>query len=129
MKKIFLAVFFSFPVVLCFGQTDCRVFKTGVYSYRDSADNLITVTRKKKRQQEYDAKNNIITKLRVKWTNDCEYQLTQIWSNSKNKKKQNGTVSRVVITKTYGNARYDYNCGCKDLTIKGRNGTMTRIKE
>ena len=131
MKKIFLLAFFFLPAVFCFaqtGQTECSAFKTGKFMYRDSTGNIITVTRKNKTQKEVDAKNNIITKFKVKWTTDCEYQLTQVWSNSKAKRKQNKRVSRVVITKTNGNESYDYDCGCKDLSIKGSAGTMMRIK-
>ena len=98
--------------------------------YRDSTNNIIMVIRKGKRQREYDAKNDVTTKLKVKWTGDCEYQLTQVWSDSKAKRKQNKQVSRVVITKTNGIDSYDYDCGCKDPAIKlSSKGTMVRIKD
>jgi hypothetical protein len=133
MKKMFLIVLFFFPVILCFsqtGQTGCSAFKTGKFMYHDSTNNIIMVTRKGKRQTEYDAKNDITTKLKLKWISDCEYQLTQIWSNSKAKRKQNKTVSRVMITKVNSNDSYDYDCGCKDPAIKmSSKGTMVRIKK
>jgi hypothetical protein len=131
MKKIFLLVFFFLLTIFCFaqtGQTECGAFKTGKFMYRDSTGNIITVTRKNKTQIEVDAKNNITTKFKVKWTSDCEYQLAQVWSNSKAKRKQNKRVSRVVITKTNGTDNYEYDCGCTDLSIKGSAGTMVRIK-
>ena len=130
MKKMFLIAIFCVPVVLCFsqtGQTGCSAFKTGKFMYYDSTKNIIMVTRKGKRQTEYDAKNDITTKFKLKWTGDCEYQLTQVWSNSKAQRKQNKKVSRVTITKTNGNESYDYDCGCKDLSIKGSVGSMVRI--
>jgi hypothetical protein len=131
MKKIFLLIFFFLAAIFCFaqaGQTVCSAFKTGKFMYRDSTGNIITVTRKNKTQIEADAKNNIITKFKIKWTRDCEYQLVQVWSNSKVKRKQNKRVSRIVITKTNGTDSYEYDCGCKDLSIKGSAGTMVRIK-
>jgi hypothetical protein len=132
MKKIFFILLFSFAAAYCFGQTElqsCAAFRTGKFAYRDSANHIIQVIRKGGKQEERDTKNNIITKLKIKWTGDCEYELTQIWSNSKARRKQNRAVSRVVITKSNGNESYEYNCGCKDREIRGETGTMVRLNE
>jgi hypothetical protein len=87
------------------------------------------VTRKGGKQKEHDTKDGVITKLRIKWIGECEYELTQIWSSSKAKRKQNRAVSKVAITKTNGSDSYEYNCGCKDIDIGSRNGTMVRLQE
>lgn len=130
--KIFFILTLSFFVAPSFGQTKqngCEVFKTGKFAYKDSAGHIINVSRKGGKQQEHDTKNNIITKFRIKWTGECEYELTQIWSNSKTKRKQNRSVSRVVITKANGEDSYEYNCGCKDREMTGQMGTMVRLNE
>jgi hypothetical protein len=132
MKKIVFILCFFLLAIFCFaqtGQVPCSAFKTGKFMYRDTLNTIIMVTRKNKKQKEYDAKNDIITKFKLKWTGDCEYQLTQLWSNNKVKRKQNRKVSRVVITKTNGNDSYEYNCGCADPAVKVSSaGIMMRIK-
>ena len=131
MKQTTLILFFSFFTAHCFGQTEqkgCAAFKTGEFAYRDSANNIIHVTRKGGRQQESDKKNKIVTKFKLKWISECEYELKQIWSNSKAKRKQNRSVYKIVITKSNGNDSYEYNCGCKDRELRN-SGTMVRLSE
>jgi hypothetical protein len=131
MRRTFFILFFSLFTAYCFGQTEqkgCGAFKTGEFAYRDSANNLIHVTRKGGRQQENDKKKGIVTKFKIKWITECEYELTQIWSNSKVKRKQNRSVTKVVITKSNGNDSYEYNCGCKDREIKNA-GMMVRLSD
>jgi len=132
MKQILFILFTSFLPACCFGQTEqkeCASFKTGQFAYRDSANNIINVTRKGGKQHEEDKKTRTITKFRIKWTNDCEYELTQIWSNSKAKRKQNRAVTRIVITKANGNDSYEYTCACRDREEKANSGMMVRLNE
>jgi len=132
MKPTFCFLLFLFLGVCSFGQTgqsSCETFKTGKFAYRDSANHLVNVTRKGGQQQEYDTKTGITTKFKIKWTAGCEYELIQTWSTSKIKRKQNRSVTRVVITKANGNDSYEYDCGCKDREINGHSGTMVRLSE
>ena len=132
MKQTIFILILPVLAVCCFGQTKqqgCGNFKSGKFAYRDSANNLIHVTRKAGKQQEDDKKNRTITKFKIKWNSECEYELTQIWSNSKAKRKQNRSVTRVVIVKANGDDSYEYNCGCKDREVKGHSGRMVRLSE
>ena len=115
----------------CFAQSEpaCKQFRTGEFAYRDSSNNLINVHRKGGRQQEVDKKHGIISKFKIRWTGACEYELTQIWSNSKARRKYNRSVTKIVITKANGDDSYEYNCGCKDREITGSMGTMVRLSD
>ena len=131
MKQTFFILSFSFITAYGFGQTEqkgCGAFNSGKFAYRDSANTIINVARKDGWQQENDTRNKIITRFKIKWTSECEYELTQLWSNSKAKRKENGAVTRVVITKANGDDSYEYNCGCKDREIKN-SGTMVRLSD
>ena len=127
MKNIFLMLFISFLATHCFAQNNCNSFKTGKFIYTDSAKNTISVTRKNNKQIEVDIKNKITTKLRIKWISDCEYQLTQIWSNSKVKRKQGATPRTIVIIRIYGAERYEYTCKCTYGDANAYSGTMIRV--
>ena len=132
MRKISFIVLFALLSTCCFAQTvqnGCGDFKTGKFAFRDSARHIIEVTRKNNKQREYDKDARITTKFRIKWISSCEYELTQIWSNSKARRKRNKTVNRIVITKANGNASYEYSCGCRDRVIEGSVGTMVRLEE
>jgi hypothetical protein len=132
MKTVLLTMFISFFAASATGQISqpaCGSFKSGEFAYRDSSNNIIHVTRKGNRQQEEDTKNKIVSKFKIRWNSECEYELTQTWSSSKLKRKQNRSVTRVVITKTNGNDSYEYHCACKDREDKSSNGTMVRLSE
>lgn len=129
MKTFLLLLIVSFLTIHSFAQTDCSSFKTGKFIYTDSLKNTICVTRKDNKQIEFDIKNKIITKFRIKWISDCEYQLTQIWSNSKEKRKQGRSIRTIVINRTYGTDRFEYACKCTYGDPKAYSGTMIRVKE
>ena len=132
MKHPFFVLLFLSAAVYCSAQSvpaECTTFKSGKFAYRDSSNAFINVTRSGAKQQEEDKKRKIITKFKIKWTGECEYELTQIWSNSKAKRKQNRAVTRVVITKANGNDSYEYHCACGDREDKSSGGTMVRLGE
>lgn len=132
MRQSVFILFFSFLGAYTFCQTDqkgCSSYKAGEFAYRDSSNTIINVTRKEGKQQEEDKKNKIITKFRIKWTGDCEYVLTQIWSNSKARRKQNRSVVKIVITKANGNDSYEYQCTCRYREDIGNSGTMVRLSD
>ena len=127
MKPLLLIISVFCAITFCSSQTNCSSFRTGVFMYRDSANNIINVTRKKKKQIETNVKNNLVTKSKIKWTSDCEYQLKQIWANQKSGRKFNGAVTTIRITRTNGYDSYEYSCACKGLPAKENAGTMVRV--
>jgi hypothetical protein len=138
MKKIFFLYLLAFATVCfasvamtCCAQTNsagCGDFKTGRFAYRDSAGHIIEVTRKENRQNEYDKTDKILTKFKIKWTGECEYQITQIWSNSKAKRKWNRHVYSITITRVNSNDSYEYGCACREQEGRGIVGTMVRLE-
>jgi hypothetical protein len=138
MKKIlffsllaFTAVCFASIAMTCCAQTSivgCGDFKTGRFAYRDSSGHIIEVKRKGNRQQEYDKTEKITTKFKIKWTGECEYQLTQIWSDSKAKRKWNRHAYRITITRVNSNDSYEYGCACREQEGRGIVGTMVRLE-
>jgi hypothetical protein len=130
MKKILLLLLPLFCNSFLFAQptsSDCLQFHTGKFSYFDSSNNTIFVTRKKNRQEEYNHQTKVKTVLKIKWISDCSYQITQTWSNSKQQRKSSGTYTIVNITKIIGNGDgYEYSCTCEDPNIKLRNSGIMR---
>lgn len=127
MKQMLLTICLSFGVTLCFSQINCSSFQTGKFMYKDSAGNIFTVVRTKKKQMETSQKTNLVTKSKIKWISDCAYQLKQIWANQKSRRKFNGAVTTINITRTNGNDSYEYSCACKGLPSKENAGTMVRV--
>jgi hypothetical protein len=137
MKKIFFLSLLAFVVsfaslgITCSAQTGnvgCGDFKTGRFAYRDSAGHIIEVTRMGNRQKEYDKTDKILTKFKIRWTAECEYRLTQVWSNSKAKRKWNRHVYSITITRVNSNDSYDYGCACHEQGGRGLVGTMVRLE-
>ena len=70
----------------------------------------------------------VVTKFKLRWTDSCTYELRQIWSNSKARRKSNKSVTRVVITAVYPN-RYDYRCDCAEVAGSTPvTGTIVRVR-
>ena len=117
---------FVVPVLLslpAFAQEDtaqCTQFKTGNFVYRDDSLNAVLIKRKANRQEEAVTKTGVITKFKIKWITDCSYEIKQVWSNSKARRKGNGSRTIVFITKT-GKDFYEYSCACKDLENSKKN--------
>lgn len=123
MKSIlFLSVHFLISLS-AFAQQDtaqCTQFKTGNFVYRDDSLNAVLIKRKANRQEETVTKKGVITKFKIKWLTDCSYEIKQLWSNSKARRKGNGSTTIVFITKT-GKDFYEYSCACKDLEKSNKN--------
>jgi len=131
MKKISLIVGIVFTNV-CFGQPNtsaCSTFKLGKFSYFDSLSHTIFVKRKKNRQFEFDSYTKVKSMSKIWWISDCSYGLKLLWSDSKKERKKDmGSETIVVITKIIGNNEaYEYSCGCADSTIRLKStGIMRR---
>jgi hypothetical protein len=55
-------------------------------------------------QEELVVNTGAKTRSHIRWIEDCIYDLRQIWTNNKEKRKMNESVTRVKIIKTYDNA-------------------------
>ena len=117
MKTAGLLIFFLTVLSLeGFGQNqalNCSPFKTGDFMYVDSAGVSWDLKRTKKQQTERNKKDGTIIKHRITWLSDCEYKLTQLWTNDKTRRKLNRSwiIYRIIAT---GDKTYQYSCTCKD---------------
>jgi len=128
MRKILLLLFltFSFSAFAQPGK-DCSPFKKGHFTYVGDSSQVIEVERRGRFQVERNQKTGEVWKFTIKWTGDCEYQLKQFAANRKQAKKNNGRVTKVVITKTYAD-RYEFSCPCPTVeNVTNFSGTMIKI--
>jgi hypothetical protein len=117
MKKYVLSGLFIICCLWVKSQADsvaCTRFKTGLFAYTDDSLKTYVIKRTDRIQEETEQGSNITTRFRVKWISPCNYELRQIWSNSRTKRKNNGAVTSVIITYT-GNDEYRYSCNCKNM--------------
>jgi len=115
--RLFNVVFFLFIVSgSANGQTplaDCGSFHTGEYLYTDSTGDTWELRRKTKLQVERNKRTGKIIKFKIRWLSDCEYRLTQTWTNDRNRRKWNRAYSSYRIIRTTSDS-YSYDCSCKD---------------
>jgi hypothetical protein len=109
--------------------TGCRQFHRGKFSYVDSANNQIFVKRKKNFQVETNKAANVWINFRIKWINDCQYELTQVGTNSRSARKNNKQSSGVLITKILGTGGYAYTCSCNDTLLPKTRGIMYKLNQ
>ena len=89
----------------------CHHFKTGKFSYTDSAGVVTSIERTKKQQTEVNIKTGLLTRSKIRWVGECTYELTQTWANRKEQRKYNGNKLIIRITGFHGNS-YEYTCVC-----------------
>lgn len=132
MKKWGLSVLIVILSGTLFSQvTDsaaCLKYHRGKFSYTDSVGNVVLVNRVKKFQFEKNQTTGVKTQYRLRWINNCEYELTLVSTNSKALRKSKYGVSYVVISKTMGDEGYEYTCACKGYVLPASKGIMKRIK-
>ena len=86
-KLVFPGLFFAgFCWVACTGAppTDCRRFETGEFTFRhhDAQGSFsYLISRRKGIQTEIDQQTGSVSKLAVKWTGPCTYELRLLESN------------------------------------------------
>ena len=130
MKR--LIIIFSLLIVsgAAYSQdTGCAQYHKGKFTYTDSANNVIVVKRKRNFQVETNQTTGVWINFRITWKNDCEYQLEQVGTNSKARRKYNHTFSSTIISKAYDKTGYEYICACKDGSTPKTSGMMKRIFE
>lgn len=110
-------------------DNNCSQYHRGKFTYTDSANNVIIVKRKKNFQVETNQTTNVWINFRITWKSDCEYQLEQVGTNSKSRRKYNHTFTTTIISKPLGKAGYEYTCSCKDPAVSKVTGVMKRAVE
>lgn len=119
MKYLFLTILLIPVTHIALSQSNpvnCSFFKTGDLAYRDSTTNSIwEIKRTQKTQIERNKQSGIVVKNKIQWLTDCEYKLTQVWTNSKKLKKRNNMWLIYRITSVNENT-YTYTCNCNDGT-------------
>jgi hypothetical protein len=103
---------------------DCPSFHTGEYLYTDSTGDTWELRRKKKIQTERNTRNGKTIKFKILWLSDCEYRLTQTWTNIRTRRKWNRAHFSYRIIRTTPNS-YTYDCSCKDSPAIA--GTVVRV--
>jgi hypothetical protein len=79
MTKIFLTAIAIFVVDSCTSQNtlNCSKFKNGTFKYSSAqTGNIYTIERNDSLQIERNLKTGSVTTLKIKWTGQCEYELT-----------------------------------------------------
>ncbi|MBI3140124.1 MAG: hypothetical protein HYZ15_16225 [Sphingobacteriales bacterium] len=103
---------------------DCRSFRTGNFLFTDSAGIPWELKRTKHRQAERNKSNGTVIKFKINWFNDCEYRLTQTWSNDRVHRKWNREHFSYRIISTTEQS-YSCNCLCKNGPVLP-GGTVVR---
>jgi hypothetical protein len=131
MKPVLLFALFFFFTATGFAQQDptlCVQYKNGVFAYRDESSNAVLVKRTASRQEERIKQSGIVTRFKIRWIDACSYELKQVWSNSKKKRKNNRATTIVQIT-AISKDEYEFSCACKNKEeAKKNSGTMFRVK-
>ncbi len=130
MKQLIIVSILFFLYGNSYSQdTNCTQYHRGKFTYIDSANNVIIVKRKKNFQVETNQTTNVWINFRITWINDCEYQLEQVGTNSKARRKYNHTFTTTIISKPLGETGYEYTCACKDPAIPKITGVMKKVPE
>ena len=123
---------FIFSLIILSGnlysqENNCAQYHKGKFTYTDSANNVIMVKRKKNFQVETNQATGVWVNFRITWKSDCEYQLEQVGTNSKARRKYNHTVSSTIISKAYDKTGYEYTCACKEPGMPRTTGLMKTV--
>lgn len=116
MRMIFIMLLTIGLSIITRAQTsspDCHSFHAGNFLYTDSTGDTWEMKRTQKHQTERNKRNGTLIKFKIRWLSDCEYRLTQTWSNDRSRRKWNRANYSYRIISTTENS-FSYNCACKD---------------
>ncbi len=105
---IFCLMAFSYPskkVEQKIINTDCKILHEGVFYY-ESPKGKVKVIFKGKKHMEYHQGGKYFVKSKLKWVNDCEYNMTLKKTNYPNFPFKKGEIMNVKINKTDTNFIY-----------------------
>lgn len=115
--KVFLIIFllYSLPTITIAQSpaTDCLSFHTGEYLYTDSASDTWELKRTKKHQVERNKRTGKVIRFNILWLSDCEYRLTQVWTNDRSRRKWN----RAKVNVHGGAVSLGHPLGCSGARI------------
>ena len=115
--KVFLIIFllYSLPTITIAQSpaTDCLSFHTGEYLYTDSASDTWELKRTKNHQVGRNKRTGKVIRFNILWLSDCEYRLTQVWTNDRSRRKWNRANYSYRIISSTANS-FSYNCSCKN---------------
>jgi hypothetical protein len=126
-RKIYLTLLAFLFVYTNYAQEkliDCSSLTQGKFFYiQDSTNHKVVIERKKKKQIETNETTGEVTTFKITWTGNCTYQLKQVWSNKKERRKKKYGTSEITITEASGSG-YTSTCNClstagiKPLSVK-----------
>ncbi|MGC4103839.1 hypothetical protein [Ferruginibacter sp.] len=108
-------------------SSNCRQFHRGKFSYTDSSGNTVMVDRKRHYQYDKNPATGVRWQYKIKWINDCQYELTLVSTNSKAVRKNKYSTTGVIISKIPNANSYEYTCACKDADMPKNTGVMKKI--
>lgn len=125
--KIFTSVicfsFLTFNMTYAQSSENCQTLHRGVFTYGE-ADDLVKVNIKGRKQIEYHDNGKYYIKSKIKWVNDCEYNMTMKKITIPDFPFGKGDVMNVKINKVDGNKIY------YTSTVNGESwdGVFTKIE-
>ena len=126
MKKLFtlLSTFFLF-ILFSFtsGDNSCSIMLEGEFTY-GAGNDLVQVEIKGEDHIEYHDAKKYFIKSKIKWVNDCEYNMTMTKITIPNFPYKKGDVMNVAINKVENNDIY-YTSTVKGQSFKGK---FTKVK-
>jgi hypothetical protein len=115
IKKILFAIvglMFAFACKAQDKSIDCSNVVQGKFYYiQDSTNHKVIIERRKKKQMETNETTGETTTFKITWTSNCSYQLKQIWSNKKERRKKPYGNSEITITEA-SESGYTSTCNC-----------------
>lgn len=123
-----LTILFSNVCLSQSNTNDCERFRKGIYSYKDSSGFIWEIKRTKNHQTETNKNTGLLVKNKIKWLGVCEYRLTQIWANKKERRKSNNQQSTIRIIKTTPDS-YEYACSCTVDNSNQSRGLVVKISD
>ena len=122
LKAVLTSVLLLF-IIPCFAQKNtkpnCNLFKTGKFKYLDAADTTAYIVMSGEKQIEYSNLNNYTIESKIKWVNDCSYDMEMTKITIPNFPFKPGDVMNVVINKIEGDIIY-YTSTVKGTSWEGR---------
>lgn len=116
MKIFFIILLLYFLPAHTIAQSplpDCQSFHTGEYLYTDSSGDTWELKRTKKHQVERNKRTGKVIRFKILWLSECEYRLTQVWTNDRSRRKWNRAHYSYRIISSTANS-FSYNCSCKN---------------
>ena|SRR5688572_5478815 len=128
MKKI-SSLLFAFTIFICISfqrplnDNSCKIMRNGTFVYGNPSSEVKVVIKGDK-HIEYHHEGKYIIKSRIKWLNDCEYNMTMTEITIPQFPYTVGDIMNVKITRVEGNNIF------YTSTVKGNSweGQFTKVK-